>query len=148
MESVVDMSTQRTAPPYRYAFALTIGASFLLAWVSPSVGLIGADGDPANAMYIAVFAVGVIGALVSRLRPPGMARTLVGMAIAQALVAAIALFGGLGRPWSGPLEIVLSNAFFVALFVGAAWLFRRAATSSAGNGEDACASTSSLTTPR
>ena len=146
MESVVDISTQRTA--YRYAFALTIGASFLLAWVSPSVGLIGADGDPANAMYIGVFAVGVIGALVSRLRPPGMARTLVGMAIAQALVAAIALFGGLGRPWSGPLEIVLSNGFFVALFVGAAWLFRRAVTSSAGNREDACASTSSLTSPR
>ena len=133
MESVVDMGENRTA--YRCAFGLALGASFLLAWVSPSVGLIGADGDPANAMYIGVFAVGAVGALVSRLRPRGMARTLVAMAVAQALVAAIALFGGLGRPWSGPLEIVLSNAFFVALFVGSAWLFGRAATSSAEDRE-------------
>ena len=128
---------------------LALGASFLLAWVSPGVGLIGADGDPANAMYIGVFAVGGVGALVSRLRPRGMARTLVGMAVAQAVIAAIALFGGLGRPWSGPLEIVLSNGFFVALFVGSAWLFRRAATLSAGDQDiSPCASTSAFTSPR
>jgi hypothetical protein len=33
----------------------------------------------------------------------------------------------LGSPESGPLEIVALNGFFVALFVGSAWLFRRAA---------------------
>ena len=125
MVSVVDMITNKTS--YRCAFALALVASFLLAWVSLSVGLIGADGDSANAMYVGVFAVGGIGALFSHLRPLGMARTLVAMAIAQAVVAAIALFGGLGRPWSGPLEIVLSNGFFVALFVGSAWFFRHAA---------------------
>lgn len=111
----------------RYAFALAVGASFMLIWVSMSVGLIGADGDPVNVMYFGVIAIGGIGALVARRRPRGMARTLVAMAIGQTIVAAIALFGGLGRPWSGPLEIVLSNAFFVALFVCSAWLFRRAA---------------------
>lgn len=111
----------------RYAFALAVGASFMLIWVSMSVGLIGADGDPVNVMYFGVIAIGGIGALVTRRRPRGMARTLVAMAIGQTIVAAIALFGGLGRPWSGPLEIVLSNAFFVALFVCSAWLFRRAA---------------------
>lgn len=140
------MNTNRTA--CRYAFALALGASFLLAWVSPGVGLIGADGDPANAMYIGVFAVGGIGALASRLRPLGMARTLVGMAVAQAVVASIALFGGLGRPWSGPLEIVLSNGFFVTLFVASARLFRRAATASTSGRDTPCASTSSLTSPR
>ena len=141
------MKTNRKA--YRYAFALALGASFLLALVSPGVGLIGADGDSANAMYIGVFAVGGVGALVSRLRPRGMARTLAGMAVAQAVVAAIALLGGLGRPWSGPLEIVLSNGFFVVLFVGSARLFRRAATSSAGDREiSPCDSTSAYTSPR
>ena len=116
---------------YRYAFALAGGASFMLIWVSMSVGLIGADGDPVNVMYFGVIAIGGIGALVARRRSRGMARTLVAMAIGQTIVAAIALFGGLGRPWSGPLEIVLSNAFFVALFVCSAWLFRRAAASPA-----------------
>ena len=39
----------------------------------------------------------------------------------------IALGAGLVSPWTGPLEIVLLNGFFVALFLGSAWLFRRAA---------------------
>jgi hypothetical protein len=43
------------------------------------------------------------------------------------LVAVIALVGGLGAPYSGPLEIVTINGFFVALFVGSAVLFRKAA---------------------
>jgi hypothetical protein len=55
-----------------------------------------------------------------------MARALFAMALAQALVAAIALIAGLGLPWSGPAEILLLNGFFVALFAGSAWLFRRA----------------------
>ena len=113
---------------YRFALALAVGASFLLIWVSMSVGLIGADGDPVNVMYFGVVAIGGVGTFVVRRQPRGMARTLVAMAGAQTLVAAIALFGGLGRPWSGPLEIVLSNAFFVGLFLWSARLFRRAAT--------------------
>ncbi|MYG81320.1 MAG: hypothetical protein F4187_05920 [Gemmatimonadetes bacterium] len=116
---------------YRLALALAAGASFLLVWVSMSVGLIGADGDPVNVMYFGVVAIGVVGTFMVRRQPRGMARTLAAMAGAQTLVAAIALFGGLGRPWSGPLEIVLSNAFFVALFLWSAWLFRCAGASPA-----------------
>ena len=131
------MDTKNTA--YRYALALAVGASFLLVWVSMSVGLIGADGDPVNVMYFGVLAVGGIGTVVARRQPCGMARTLVAMALTQALVAAIALFGGLGRPWSGPVEIVLSNAFFAGLFVLSAWMFRRADASSAEGNEAGCA---------
>jgi hypothetical protein len=43
-------------------------------------------------------------------------------------VAVIALVGRLGAPYSGPLEIVTTNGFFVALFVGSAVLFSKAAT--------------------
>jgi hypothetical protein len=56
-----------------------------------------------------------------------VARALLATALAQALVAVIALVYGLGGPASGPLEVVALNAFFAALFVGSAWLFRRAA---------------------
>lgn len=112
---------------YRAVIALTLMAVLMLAWLSLGVGIIGRDGDPANLMYFGVIALGIVGAVIARLRPLGMARTLFAMALAQALVAAIALFGGLGRPWSGPLELILLNGFFVAMFAGAAWLFRRAA---------------------
>jgi hypothetical protein len=45
-------------------------------------------------------------AIIVRFQPRGMARALFATALAQALVAVIALIAGLGYPWSGPLEIV------------------------------------------
>ena len=112
---------------YRFAIGVALAAACILVWLSLGVGIIGKDGDPANRMYFGVLAVGIIGALLARFRPHGMARALFAMALAQALVAAIALIAGLGLPWSGPAEIVLLNAFFVAMFAGSGWLFRRAA---------------------
>ncbi len=109
------------------AVAVALAAAVLLVWLSLGVGIIGRDGDPANRMYFGVLAVGIAGALIARFRPGGMAWALTAAALAQALVAAYALFAGLGRPWSGPLELALLNGFFVAMFLASAWLFRRAA---------------------
>lgn len=102
-------------------------ASFLLIWLSLGVGIIGQDGDPANRMYFGVLAAGVIGAIIGRFKPLGMARALCAMAFAQALVMAIALIARLGLPWSAPMEILLLNGFFIVLFTTSAWLFRRSA---------------------
>jgi hypothetical protein len=113
---------------YRLALGVALVTSLMLIWLSLGVGIIGRDGDRANVMYFGVIAVGVIGALIARFRAHGMARALVAMALAQALVGAIAIFGGLGRPYSGVLELLALNGFFVALFVATAWLFRRAAS--------------------
>jgi hypothetical protein len=111
---------------YRLALALALTTAFLLVWLSLGVGIIGRDGDPANLMYLGVLAVGILGAVIARLRPRGMARALFAMAFAQGLVAGIALIARLGLPWSGPAEILILNGFFVAMFAGAALLFRRA----------------------
>ena len=92
-----------------------------------AVGLIGTERNRANLMYLGVLAVGFLGTLTARLRPRGMARALFATALAQTLVAAIALVLGLGSPESGPLEILAVNGLFVALFVGSALLFHRAA---------------------
>ncbi|RMF60991.1 MAG: hypothetical protein D6746_06115 [Bacteroidetes bacterium] len=113
--------------PYRMAVVVALVAAVLLLWVSQGVGIIGADGDPANRMYFGVLAVGLIGAVLAWLRPRGMARALVATAVAQGAVTVVALAGGMGRPWSGPLEGVLLNGFFIALFLVSAWLFRQAA---------------------
>ena len=106
---------------------VAIVAAMMLVWLSLGVGIIGQDGDPANAMYFGVLAIGIAGAIIARFQPHGMARALVAMALAQALVTVIALGAELGLPWSGPAEILLLNGFFIALFVGSAWLFRRSA---------------------
>lgn len=42
----------------RSAVSVTLAAAFILVWLSLGVGIIGADGDPANLMYFGVLAVG------------------------------------------------------------------------------------------
>ena len=113
---------------YRAAVGVALAAALLLVWINLAVGVIGTEDDPANAMYAGVLAVGIIGAIIARFRPHGMARALSATALAQALVAVIALIFGLGSGSPpGVLGILILNGFFVALFVGSAMLFRYAA---------------------
>jgi hypothetical protein len=113
---------------YRAAVGVALAAALLLVWINLAVGVIGTEDDPANAMYAGVLAVGIIGAIIARFRPHGMARALFATALAQALVAVIALIFGLGSGSPpGVLGILILNGFFVALFVGSASLFRYAA---------------------
>ena len=112
---------------YRMAATIALAASFLLVWVSISVGIIGADGDPANAMYFGVLGVGVLGALAARFRPGGMAWALFATALAQAAVGGIALATGAGAPFSPPLQILGATGMFAAFFAGAGLLFRYSA---------------------
>jgi hypothetical protein len=111
---------------YRSAVGIALAAAFLLVWLTGAVGIIGSEDNNANLMYIGVLGVGITGAIVARFRPHGMARALFATALAQALVAVIALIFGLGLPWSGPGEILALNGFFAGLFVGSALLFRDA----------------------
>jgi hypothetical protein len=114
------------AMAYRAAVGLALAAAFILIWINLAVGVIGSEDNPANSMYAGVLAVGIIGAIVARLEAHGMARALFATAIAQALVALIALVAELGSPWDVPAKTLLLNGFFITLFVGSALLFRRA----------------------
>jgi hypothetical protein len=137
--ALTERSTMVTRHAYRAAVGVALAAACLLGWMSLGVGVIGADGDPANLLYGGVLAVGILGAILAHFRAQGMARALVAMALGQALVAAIALLLGLGAPWSPPTEIVMLNGVFVALFGASAALFRSAARepASAGAGPEA-----------
>lgn len=112
---------------YRVGVGLALAAALLLVWMNLAVGLIGNENNPANLMYFGVLAVGIIGAIIARFQPHGMARALFTMALAQALVPVVALI--IWRPDFSPgvVQVFGLNAFFVMLFVGSALLFRRAA---------------------
>jgi hypothetical protein len=113
---------------YRAAVGVAVVAAFLLIWINLAVGIIGSEDNPANLMYAGVLAVGIVGALIARFRPDGMARALVAMALAQVLAAVTALifgWGSSGENW--PQVIVVLNGFFAALWLTSAWLFRKAA---------------------
>ena len=124
----VELASRKTGEAaYRAAVGLALGSALLLGWVNGAVGIIGSEDNEANLMYSGVLVVGAIGAIIARFKPEGMARALFATALAQTLVAVIALVGRMGSPYSGPLEIVTINGFFVALFVGSAVLFWKAA---------------------
>jgi hypothetical protein len=57
-------------------------------------GIIGRDGDPANAMYFGALAVGLVGAVIARFRPRGMARAFFATPLAQSAVLAPGVVGG------------------------------------------------------
>lgn len=105
---------------YRAAVGVALAAAFILVWASLAVGLVGTEGNPADLLYGGVLAVGIVGAIVARFQPHGMARALAATALAQASVALIVLIAGLG--FRGPITV-----FFAALWLTSAWLFRKAA---------------------
>ncbi|AXB43699.1 hypothetical protein [Amycolatopsis albispora] len=119
------MKKQKTA--YRSAVGVALAAALILLWGMGAVGVIGVEGDRADLMYFGVLAVGVVGAVLARFRPAGMARALVATAAAQALVTVLAFAAGKHEsPATSVLELLGLNGFFAALFLGSAWLFRRA----------------------
>lgn len=113
---------------YRVAVGFALFTGLFLIWVNGAVGIIGSENNPINILYFGVIAVGIIGAFITRFRSQGMVYTMFAMAIAQALIAAIALVGGFYQtPPSTVFHIIGVNGFFVMLFVIAALLFRHVA---------------------
>ena len=114
---------------YKVAAGLALAAAFFLIWINGAVGIIGNESDPLNLMYLGVIGIAIIGALMARFHPQGMARTLCATAIAQAIVPMIALIGKPHVIFTEPPGLVgvfALNSFFVMLFAGSALLFRRA----------------------
>lgn len=120
------MLSRATTTAYRLAAGLGLGSALFLVWVNLAVGVIGDEGNPANAMYLAVIAVGIIGAGAARLQPRGMARTMYGMIAVQALIAVVALVMGLGGAATPPMELIGVNGLFIALYAAAGVLFQQA----------------------
>lgn len=118
---------------YRAGAALAALAAVGLVWVNGAVGLIGDEGNPANLLFAAVIGTVMVGAIVSRCRPGGLARTMVSAALVQGLVCAGAIAFGLGadgRVW--PWDVIGASGLFIFLWLAAAASFGRAARFSHG----------------
>lgn len=113
---------------YRVAVGFAIGTGFFLIWSNLAVGIIGSENNPINLLYFGVIAIGIIGALIARFEAEGMTTTLFVAAFAQAVIAAVAIFGGYYQsPPSSVVEILAVNGFFITLWMVSALLFRYAA---------------------
>ena len=114
---------------YRVGLGVGLVGAFLLFWVNGAVGIIGNEGQPANYLYVAVFVVGLIGAIISKFKAKGMSLTLFAAAAVQMLVPVIAYF--IWPPpetsWSpGVFGVFLLTGFFAVIFLISGMLFKRA----------------------
>lgn len=112
---------------YRVAAGIAILAGFLLVWVNLAVGVVGETTHPANLMFVGVLLVGIVGALVARLRAQGMAKALAATAATQALACAVGLFFFRAEGPRQAMALAILTAILVAAWLLSAWLFRRAA---------------------
>lgn len=104
---------------YRAAVAAALAAAVLIIWANGAVGMIGDEDNPFNLLFGGAIAVALVGALIARFRPSGMARAMLAAAIAHVAV------GLAGLP-TDPLGGVVSAAF-AGPWLLSAWLFRNAA---------------------
>ena len=123
--TLVMRKTDNTA--FRSATGVALAAAFMLVWANGAVGIIGDENNDANMMYSGVLLVAIIGAIIARFRPQGLARAMYATAIAQVLVPVIALIAGLGPVASW--DVLVLTAFFGVLWFVSARLFQRSARS-------------------
>jgi hypothetical protein len=105
---------------YLIATVIAVGAGFLMVWANLAVGIIGSENNPANLIFFGVLGVGVLGALIARLRAAGMARALQATALAQFAAAITAAAVGWGQVW-------VFTAIYIALWLSSARLYANAA---------------------
>lgn len=105
---------------YRLGAGLALLAALLTIWVNSAVGMIGSEDNPVNLLFGGVLAIALVGALVARLEPAGMARAMIAAAVAQAAGSATGL-------WIDVRGAIFSVAF-AGLWLLAAAMFRKAAS--------------------
>jgi len=106
---------------FRAGVAVAVVASFLTVWTT----VVRDDGTGIG--WFLVIMAAVVGAFSAWFRPAGMARTMLGVAIMQALLGvAIATAPSIASTPDGPLKALLFSGVFTALWLLSATFFRAA----------------------
>lgn len=107
---------------HRAGVAAALATAFLTVWINGAVGMIGDEDNPYNLLFLAVILLALAGSVLARFRPGGMAAA---MTVAAGAQAALGVFGMLTDLRGGILA-----SMFAALWLLAAWQFRRGARAS------------------
>lgn len=107
---------------YRWGTAVALVTSFLTVWTT----VVRDDGNGIG--FFMVIMAAMVGGVAAWFRPAGMARTMIGVAIMQALLGvAIATAPSTANMPGGALKILLFSGVFMALWLVSAAFFRAAA---------------------
>lgn len=74
---------------YQLGAALAVIAAFLTVWVNGAVGMIGDEDNAYNLLFLGVPLVALMGAVLARLKPVGMAWAMLTAAVLQVALAAV-----------------------------------------------------------
>jgi hypothetical protein len=74
---------------YRWGAGLAVLSAFLTLWVNGAVGMIGSENNPYNLAFGGVLFIALIGSVLARFRPAGMARAMSVAGIAQVAAGAV-----------------------------------------------------------
>ena len=115
--------TVRASPnrSYRGGVAAALVACFLIVWATGAVGMIGNEDNPYNLLFFGVIGLALLGSVVGKFRPAGMAIAMFVAAIAHATIGAI----GISTDVRGGIVSIL----MALLWLLSAALFRNAAPS-------------------
>jgi hypothetical protein len=112
---------------YRLGVVAAVLTALFLGFGIGALGIIGRGGPP-DLMYVGALAVAVLGAVLARFRPGGMALALGSAAVATLVVGVIAIAAGLDdREGASVGEILMLSAMYAVLFAVSGWFFWRAA---------------------
>ena len=112
---------------YRLGLLVAAGTTVVLLFGIAALGIVG-DGGPRDLLYVGALAVGIIGAVVARFRPGGMAVALGSTAVATVMAGAVAVVTEVASDGDASvLDLVGLTAMFAVAFALSGWLFRRAA---------------------
>jgi hypothetical protein len=114
---------------YRVAVGIGVVTAFLLIWINLAVGIIGSEDNPANALYLGVIIIGMLGAALSRMKARGLSITLWIVAAYQFVVPFIAL--AIWHPQAisadegpGVVGVIALNTIIASMFTVSGILFR------------------------
>lgn len=118
---LIDIATRVSGSgAYRTGAAVAVGTGFFITWSNLAVGIIGNEDNPLNQIFFAVLGIALFGALIVHFDAGRLVRVMQATAFAQALTAVVALV-------VDGAYIFVITAVFVAAWLFAAELFRRAA---------------------
>lgn len=115
-------SSRSGSTAHKAAVGIAVAAGLGLIWVNLAVGFMRVEN--ANAMYLLVLFVALVGAAIGRFEPREASIAMFATAAAQAVVAIIGVVANLG-------PTLLADAFWIAGWVASGLLFRQASLEAA-----------------
>ncbi len=116
---------------YRLAVAAGLGTALFLFLLVGAVGVMAESGYRGDLAYAGLLASVLGGIVVSRLRAPALAQTMLAAAVAMRVIGVLALVGGVHeRPATSIAELLGLHVMFAVGFAVSGVLFLRAGRSS------------------